>query len=598
MNSLPFIKQNLEALAEVKNPAAIWLAQQSPDEQAVMDNITTNERWKLLDWKLPEQGKTLFEAFHPAMHYRGWKLDNKKDGACASIIVGCNLGYGLNHVVVNSHANHLVLVVEPDPAMLLACLGQSDYSPFIRAGKLHFLPPHAETIRRALQKLDMHFLFGSIHLRKDVPSLQLGPQYAQWVRFCQETLENISVELATLRLQQDTMVRNELQNYKPSLENGSVKSLANTAKGLTAVLLGAGPSLEKIGPSLAADRGHALYVSSLQTLPALARIGLKPDLVMAIDYTKGMLRVYNQLDEQALEWIKDVPLLYSTKVDPEVIRRYPGPTIPFWTMGGLGTYTMPKDEKPLDAGGNVSVALYRLLHQCGVSRFLLCGQDFAWKGAQSHSGGHHAASTKKKRTMEIKNLDGETLTSALPYVVALRDMERDIKKTGLPTFNIYGGYGVIKGARHVDIQQVKSEGLNMSAPGSLHRFKNALERAKAPCNKPPIEPRYPKWASSLRNAQRHMEKLFKKPQTRQKEIHEAVRRFHHYLRHDPMYMPYLYNEIMDVAGLIHGGRTLEAKDLTTFKKIIKRVQIKVRDMDSLVADLEFKEHMKNSRNAA
>lgn len=584
MNALPYIQQNLEALAEVKNPAAIWLAQQRPDEQAVMDNITTN-RWKQLDWKLPE-GKTLFDAFPPAMHYRGWKLDGEKDGASASIIVGCNLGYGLNHVLVNSPANHLVLVVEPDPAMLLACLGQSDYSPFIRAGKLRLLPPHAESVRLAIQKLDMHFLFGSIHLRKDVPSMQLGPQYAQWVRFCQEALENISVELATLRLRQDVMVRNELCNFRPSQEHGSVKSLAGQAQGLTAVLLGAGPSLETFGPQLAADRGHALYASALQNLPALARVGLKPHLLMAIDYSRGMLQMYNNLDEETLEWIKDVPLLYSTKVNPEVLRRYPGPKLPFWTKGGLGTYSMPDSEKPLDAGGNVSVALYRMLHRCGVSRIVLCGQDFAWKQGRSHAGGHHAADLHKKNTMQLKNADGEPLTSALPYVAALRDMERDIAATGLPTCNLYGGYGVIKGARHIDMQQLRSEGLHTSVPGSLERFLDALARAQRPCSRPAIEPRYPKWASSLRNAQRHLEKLFKKSHSRQREIHQAIDRFHHFLRHDPLYLPYLYNEIMDVAGLIHGGRTLGPKDFVAFKKIVKRIQTKVRDMDNLVAEAD------------
>lgn len=595
MNKLPFLTQNLEALAAVKNPAAIWMAKQRPDEQAVARNIVTN-RWKLLDWHLGE-GKGLMEGFPAAMLYQGWKAEDEKAAGGASIIVGCNLGYGVNHVLVNSPPTHKILVVEPDPALLLACLGQSDFSPFIKAGKLLFLPPDRTAITLAIQKLDLHYLFGSIHLRADLPSRQLGPQYAQWARFCQETLENLSVELSTLRMRQDTMVRNELQNYRASLRHGSVTKLANTAKGLTAVILGAGPSLETFGPELAAKPGYALYASALQTLPSLRRIGLKPHLLMAIDYSKGMLRLYNNLSPEDMDWIKDVPLLYSTKVDSEVLRRYPGPKLPIWTMGGLGTYTMGKQDKPLDAGGNVSVALYRFLHRCGVSRILLCGQDFAWKGETSHAKGHHGAHSKKK-VMELKNLAGETIHSALPYVAALRDMERDIATTGLPTYNLYGGNAVIKGATIVGMEEVFREGLHASVPGSLERFFTALELARRPLQSKPIEPRYPSWGPSLRNAQKHLQKLFKKSHSRQREIREAIHRFHLYLRHDPLYLPYLYNEITDTAGLIHGVRTLGPKDFVAFKNLVKRVQHKVRDMDELVADQNFNEKAKQGNREA
>jgi len=40
----------------------------------------------------------------------------------ASIIVGTNLGYGLNHLLVNTPDTHKVLVIEPNPVLVLACL--------------------------------------------------------------------------------------------------------------------------------------------------------------------------------------------------------------------------------------------------------------------------------------------------------------------------------------------------------------------------------------------------------------------------------------------------------------------------------------------
>ncbi len=581
MNKLPFLKRNLEALAAVNNPAVFWLARQRPDDAAVADRLFVN-RWELLDWKLPDGG-CLFESFPPAAYYKGWQTEDEKLAQSASIIVGCNLGYGLNHVLVNTPNSHKVLVLEPDHKLLMACLGQTDYTPFIEIGKLHFLPPERETVRRAVQLADKQFLFGRIYLRVDIPSQQLGPEYARWTRFLQECLEGLSVELTTLRKRQDTMVGNELRNFRQAFAHGSLRDVKDTARGMTVVILGAGPSLQQHGPQLARNPGQAFLATALQTLPAVQRLGIKPHLAMAIDYSSGMKAVFERLDRA---WAKDIPLIYSTKLDPQVVAQYPGPKIPLWTKGGLATYVMEGNDYILDAAGNVSVAMFRFLTHCGVSRIVLCGQDFAWKDGPSHAAGHHATGHTIQSNVTLKNLEGETLHSALAYVTALRDMERDIQQTGIEVLNLYGGGAVIQGAENVTSEELQGKGLLASAPGSLQRFQETMLLARVPRQAPVFEPRLPGWGASLRNAQKFMEKLFKKPAAKQREIREGLARFHDYLRHDPLTVPYLYNEIMDVAGLAHGARSFTHRDFMEFKKIVHRVRDKIRHMDELLCHEE------------
>ncbi len=71
------------------------------------------------------------------MIYKSWQAKDKPETS-ATIIVGCNVGYGVNQVLMNTPDTHKVIVSEPNPEMLLACLGQTDYRPFMKAGKLHF----------------------------------------------------------------------------------------------------------------------------------------------------------------------------------------------------------------------------------------------------------------------------------------------------------------------------------------------------------------------------------------------------------------------------------------------------------------------------
>jgi len=52
----------------------------------------------------------------------------------------------------------------------------------------------------------------------------------------------------TVHLLQDETIRNELNNFARAMQDGSLLNLKNQGRGLTAVLLGAGPSLEQFVP--------------------------------------------------------------------------------------------------------------------------------------------------------------------------------------------------------------------------------------------------------------------------------------------------------------------------------------------------------------
>ncbi len=588
MHTLPFLRQNLEAMGKAGQSAAFWLAACKPDPEVVASRVGQGPAG-LLDWTL-ENGETLFSKVHPGGCYGSWlRLD--KPAPAATVAVGSNLGYGINELLSKTPPGHKVLVVEPDPDMLLACLGQTEYAPFIESGRLQFLAPDPQPLFDAMKLLDVEFFFGRIYLRLDLPSRQMSSVYAQTHRMCQNVLENISVELATLRNRQDAMVSNELDNYTLAMTDGGVGSLESSAKGLTAVILGAGPSLAATGPQLAQDPGYALYVSAFQTLPALQHVGLKPHFCMSIDFNDTLRSVYNRLDPV---WAADVPLVYSTKTDPEVVRRYPGPRLPVWTLGGLGTYVFKDVEPVLDAGGNVSVALFRLLRWSGVDRMLFAGQDFAWLGGQTHVAGHHTSDSPIDQSqltiVKLQNADGEEITSAQSFTTALRDLEKDIAGSEVEAYNIYGGGAVIQGAANVDMETVRKQGLLASAPGRLEAFERAMEVCRTPRPVPVFEPRGPQWSVSLRKVSKRLDKLFKKPKKNQEEIGKTFSEVHIFMRQDPLYVPYLYNQIMDVAGLTRKAGVYTPADMSAFSRIVKATMSKVRRMDETLCMQRPEQH--------
>lgn len=582
INLHQYLTANLEALAARKEPVATWIAQSVADVEGAMERVFVNHLG-LLDWRMDDGAGLIAKCPPLPVLYEAWR-SVKSPERDATVIVGANLGYGLNHVLTGTPNTHKVVVIEPRPDMLVACLGQTDYRPFLEIGKLRFVVPGHDQIEAAIQRLDLNLVYGNIHLRTDIPSQQIGPEYARVSQITREKLENFSVELGTLRLKQEAMVGNELANYAEAMNNGSLLPLKGMAQGMTAVILGAGPSLAETGPRLAERPGHALYAGALQTLPALQRVGLKPDICLAIDFREEMMRLYDGITDPS--WLEEIPLIYSTKMHPDVVRRYPGPKIPLWTMGGLGTYVFQEHELVLDAGGNVGVTLARFLSWSGVSRILLAGQDFAWPGDRSHAPGHHAhqnvQSFDPARDEQFTNLWGQTIYSNVGYLSAKRDLEKDLRKAQVPVYNIYGGGAEIEGSRVVDVEECHQRGLLASQPGAKERFLSALRRANQPRVRPVYQPRHADWNTSLRNATRRLDKLMRKASKRQGEIRAHLNNVLHFLKQDPLYLPYLYNEIMDMAAMVNCKARYAATDMKEFKDILKRSLDKVKRMDGVL----------------
>lgn len=583
--SQQFLADNLAALSRV-NPALLaWLTatREGSSDLAADEARIVKNRLGFLDWRLPS-GACLFETLSPQAVYQRWIPEESPERA-ATFIVGVNLGYGLHRVLTGTPDSHKVLALEPDPDMLLACLSQTDYRPFIAAGKLHFVPPDKECMERVIHQLDMHVFFGKVYLRGDTPSEQIGPAYARWIEEVRAALEAFTVELSTLRRKQDVMVGNELRNFRRASAHRSLLALQGRARGLTAVIVGAGPSLAQTGPALAQclETCNALVVCGFQTLPALRKTGITPHLSLGLDFNRTLESVYDHLDSA---WAANIPLIYSTKMDACVVERYPGPALGLWTVGGLSTYIGQDRELVIDAGGNVGVAMFRFLACCGVSDFILLGQDFGWRGDSVHAPGHfkhgRQVSFNPNQHVLLKDPDGGEVYSSVQYAASKRELEASIAQSGARVRNVWGGGAAIEGAPRISLDEAVACLANLDAqPRSA--FQAVLAECMQPGPRPVFEARSPSWTASLRNVEKRLARLFDTPAASRQDIHQTLLQVETFLKQDPLYLPYLFNEVVDLGGLLRTRSTYALADLGEVRRIFKRVLSKVREMDRFLA---------------
>ena len=573
-----FLETNLAALRYHTPVLVEWIAPHLDSVEKMKARIIIN-RWGVLDWGLPS-GKGLFDAIPPQQFYKDWRPADKSEIG-ATIIVGANLGYGLNHVLESTPNSHKVIVLEPRIEMLLACLDQTDYTPFIKINKLRFVPADRELFRRVVfAELRLQYAFGQIALRVDMPSRQLGPEYAAWKDTCGDILTDLSVEMDTFRASHATMIQNELDNFRQALQDGSLSHLRNQAKGVAGVVIGSGPSLDRFGPLMAENSGKAIYAAAFQSLPSLQRYGLTPHFCLAIDFTTTLMRVYEGLDP---EWLKRIPLIYSCKISPDVLQRYPGPTLPLWTIGGLGQLLWNGGELILNTGRNVGIALTRFLLWCGVSKLLFAGQDFAWSGDRTHASGHLAAKREfrfnPERHIEMTNAHGAPIYSTSVYMTALQTLEDVVHTSEVPAYNLYGGLAVIKGASNVTWSQACNQGVLNAEPGILNHFLGQLTQIKTPLPPPRSDTQGSGWAASLRSVQRKLDKLSPKAHRRQSEIRQTLMEILGAMNKNPLYRTYLSEEIHHLAGLVYAKSRYGLGEVADCRKTIKSALKKANEMD-------------------
>jgi len=151
-------------------------------------------------------------------------------------------------------------------------------------------------------------------------------------------------------------VKATLLNVKNLLSKEGIKSLKDKAKGLTAVIVGAGPSLDKDIEILAKNKDKFIIIAVDAAVKPLLKHGIEPHFATSIE--RG--NIYQKPFWEGLPPI-NTQLVYFPVVHPEVLSLFPGPLRPVYrnyTYFGYFEYSWPKGM--MHSGGSTSHLANRL----------------------------------------------------------------------------------------------------------------------------------------------------------------------------------------------------------------------------------------------
>lgn len=406
MNS-PLFEANLRAL-EIHDPAlASRVAQTSLDGFSA--EFAQSKRGAATLKVLAEGQQRpvlLHSAYDPVREAQRWNDALEFSEPTNIIVLGMGLGYHLvTFLKQHEYYIRFLFVVERDIRIFRVAMMLVDIRALLsRSGVQFFVGEDPPEIPERIGEKRTDIILHNCKIFTHDQSLSLYPQYYQNVReTILQTLTHDEINLRTSFENQGRGQFNILMNI-PALYRGyRLKDCANLFQGYPAVVMAAGPSLDKNIHLVKEiqDRAVLLIVDTAQT--TCKKHGIVPDAVVTGDPTPLNFRHFDGIDSMG-----DSFLVFHPESNRQISQKYinhPYLLPLFDTNSALLNHLFAVEEKwgTSTRAMNVGHLAYHFAELLGCGPLILIGFDFAFP---KHGGKTHAADAAVSRGMSKMEADG------------------------------------------------------------------------------------------------------------------------------------------------------------------------------------------------
>ena len=496
MNNI--LEQNLQALKECR--PVLWQK---------INNIAENPGIKVF---ASASGSPSLKVNKIHLHsaYDPWKeteylveeLDLEKTEAL--VIVGFGLGYHVKKIYKDPFFKGKLLIIEKDLAIFKKALETIDFVNLLRdQSVILFAGEDIPDLGLALDQLRF-FRINQIWARVLIhpASNNLFPQYyLEILKILRGLLSFSRGSFTALQFFQDIWQENSVNNLFLVTDSPGLAQVRNIVEGGPAIIVSAGPSLDKDIEELKKIKGKIPIFCVGTAYKALLKGGIEPDYVVAIDADPILTDQFKDIDKP-----EQTVLFAADFIIPEVIEMYKPKTIIFDSCKNPFAVFLPDSQKEkgiVYAGGSVAHAATDIAVQLGFDEIILVGQDLCHEGARTHAANsvfendrveaENEAEFDKKDLVWLKGNYQEKVVSTRLFYVFVTGFERYIKiKPEIKFINATSGGAFIQGTEVKRLKQAVEKYRNKLSTGELKaKIFQACEN---------FEPDYPGFRHSLETA--------------------------------------------------------------------------------------------------
>jgi hypothetical protein len=377
------LERNLTALAQRSPREAELIRQAAP--KAGVEFVETDEGLSatLAGVALASKRRPLSEANKLAQ-----TIENEEVALIG--VEGFALGHHCTRLL--SHLGNLGVVVcyEPDAALMRRVLSRIDHTELFSSGRFFLISDPGDAVRCNEILTGNEALVGmGVRLLAHPPSkARLGETGDRFGQTLTTALRAARTHVVTTLANARVSFRNAVMNLDHYVRTEGIAQLHNACAGKAAIVVSAGPSLEK-NLELLRDpvvRERFVIVAVQTVLKPMLAMGIRPHFVAALDYHEVSGRFYEGLSAADVEGVR---LIAEPKANPVILDAFPGEVIcpreeVLDRLLGESLYT---DRGELPAGATVAHLCYSFARYLGCDPVILIGQDLGFSDGQYYANG-------------------------------------------------------------------------------------------------------------------------------------------------------------------------------------------------------------------
>ncbi|MCS7233174.1 MAG: DUF115 domain-containing protein [Synergistetes bacterium] len=343
---------------------------------------------KLVAQVLGKDGKRylLHSAYDPLAEVEEVASKINWVGVSHVVVLGLGCGYQLIPILKKVPENVKVYAVEPDISLFRKVLEVIDWSEILSFPNLNLIVGFSPSVavEAIMKSLNPSELKAIEFLKHPVYYRLLFNYFSELERELSESIRISLVNLITALQFSFRDQKNTLLNLKYLLLSSPVKNLFRAFSGKPAVIVCAGPSLDKNIDYLKEVRDKALLIAVDTALRPLIVRNIRPHIVVAGDPQEANFDHFRIIDP---EETKNIFLVADLRVSSLIFDFWKGgificdfgSEIMRWIKGLLG------EVGRLTVWGSVSTVAISLAYEFGCDPLILIGQDLAYTGFRRYA---------------------------------------------------------------------------------------------------------------------------------------------------------------------------------------------------------------------
>ncbi|MCX7748435.1 MAG: DUF115 domain-containing protein [Clostridia bacterium] len=390
----------------------------------------------------------------------GYVLTEFEDDKFDTVIIyGLGLGYHVEQFIERFPERNKI-IIEPDYDIFLMCMESRDITHILRAKNVYLIvKDNKDGIFSDITYFYRYSLIYSLKFIQLVSYKNINNDL--WQNFQSEFiryLNNYVINVRTMAVFNMMWLNNFFMNIQKLHQIAEFGSFKDQFESVPAVLVSAGPSLEKNMHYLKQLENKAVIVAAGSALTPLLKNGIIPHMTVGIDGSQEMSDVFNKVDRE------DILLAFILNLHYDCIQKYKGPLLFLKTEHEPHVKyfenEMDVSSPRLKSGGSVAHIALDTLFNLGCEPIIMIGQDLAYTNMKSHVDGRDGAETigkaeAEKSYVKTKDMYGNDIYT-IKVFLTMKDWFDSYftDKKGQRTFiNASAGGLELKNTVHMDFEE-------------------------------------------------------------------------------------------------------------------------------------------------